>query len=84
MSEIETAGLAQALFAGEWDDGRPKRWPTMQLRVRGRAFDVYCDHPTDVTLDGYGIPVVCGHVATKQDLRRGWMSAGVRAHSATR
>ncbi len=84
MNEIESAGSDQELFAGEWDDGRPKRWPTMQLRVRGRAFDVYCDHPTDVTLDGYGLPVVCGHVASKHDLRRGWMSVGVLARSAGR
>ena len=84
MSEIESVGSDQGLFAGEWDDGRPKRWPTMQLRVRGRGFDVYCDHPTDVTLDGYGVPVVCGHVASKQDLGRGWMSVGVLARSAER
>jgi len=63
------------LFSGSWDDGRPKRWPTLQLRVRGRWFDVYCDHHTDVTLDGYGVPVVNGQTASRADLARGWMTA---------
>ena len=74
MSKLELSELSHSLFSGEWEDGRPKRWPTLQLRIRGRAFDVYCDHPSDVTLDGYGIPVVCGQSATRRDLARGWIS----------
>ena len=72
--DLRLAELSDTLFAGEWNDGRPKRWPTLQLRIRGRAFDVYCEHPTDVTLDGYGIPVVQGHTATRDELSRGWVS----------
>jgi hypothetical protein len=75
MSDIELEALSDNIFAGTWEDGRPKRWPTLQLRVRGRAFDVYCEDRTDVTLDGYGVPVACGRTATREDLRRGWMSA---------
>jgi hypothetical protein len=74
MSDIELDALSDSIFVGTWEDGRPKRWPTLQLRVRGRAFDVYCEDRTDVTLDGYGVPVVCGRTATRGDLRRGWMS----------
>ncbi len=62
-----------SLYSGCWDDGRPKRWPTLQLRVRGRMFDVYCADRTDVTLDGYGIPVVNGRTASRSDLAQGWM-----------
>lgn len=69
------AGPSGAFFSGTWEDGRPRCWPTLQLRIRGRPFDVYCDHPTDVTLDGLGLPVVAGRTATKQDLRRGWLVA---------
>jgi hypothetical protein len=68
-------GLGDTAFSGVWEDGRPKSWPTLQLRIRGRPFDVYCDHPTDVTLDGLGLPVVAGRTATKNDLRRGWLVA---------
>ena len=75
MRHIESFECSDDLFAGSWADGRPKRWPTLQLRVRGCPFDVYCEHPTDVTLDGYGIPVVDGHTATRGDLRRGWMAS---------
>jgi hypothetical protein len=57
---------------GRFDDGRPIEWPTLQLRVRGRPFDVYCEDPGDVTLDGIGIPVVNGHTVSRDDLRRGW------------
>lgn len=60
-----------------WEDLRPKRWPTLQLRVRGRQFDVYCDHRTDVTLDGYGLPVVSGYTVSAADLRRGWFDSDV-------
>ena len=70
----ELAGLEKTLFSGAWEDGRPKRWPTLQLRIRGRWFDVYCECPSDVTLDGYGIPVVCGRTATREELERGWVS----------
>jgi hypothetical protein len=62
-------------FTGAWDDGRPKEWPTIQLRIRGRPFDVYCQDPTDVTLDAFGIPVVCGRTASRTDLKRGWLVA---------
>jgi hypothetical protein len=62
------------LFKGSWDDGRPKSWPTVQLRVRGRAFDIYCTDPTDVTLDGYGIPVVEGLTVSPAELSQGWMT----------
>lgn len=55
-----------------FDDGRPKEWPTMQLRIRGKPFDVYCEDPSDVTLDGIGIPVINGHTVAREDLRRGW------------
>ena len=58
-----------------WEDGRPKGWPTLQLRVRGRPFDIYCEHSSDVTLDGIGIPVVNGRTVGRQDLARGWFSA---------
>jgi hypothetical protein len=58
-----------------WADGRPKGWPTLQLRVRARPFDIYCQHPTDVTLDGRGIPVVNGHTVGPEDLARGWFSS---------
>jgi hypothetical protein len=75
MGNPDLDQLEASLFDGAWDDGRPKRWPTLQLRVRGQAFDVYCDHPSDVTLDGYGIPVVCGRTATRDELRNGWVSA---------
>ena len=57
-----------------WEDGRPKGWPTMQLRVRGKPFDIYCEHSSDVTLDGIGIPVINGHTVSREDLRRGWFS----------
>ena len=49
----------------------------MQLRVRGRGFDIYCEDATDVTLDGYGIPVVRGRTADREELRRGFMVTGV-------
>jgi hypothetical protein len=78
MGNPDLSQLEASLFDGVWDDGRPKGWPTLQLRVRGQAFDVYCDHPSDVTLDGYGIPVVCGHTATRGDLRNGWISTLAR------
>jgi hypothetical protein len=55
-----------------WDDGHPKGWPTLQLRVRGRPFDVYCEDPSDVTLDGIGIPVVSGYTVSREHLKRGW------------
>ncbi len=58
-----------------WEDGRPKGWPTMQLRVRGKPFDIYCEHSSDVTLDGIGIPVVNGRTVGRADLARGWFSA---------
>lgn len=58
--------------AKRWEEGRPQRRPTLALRIRGRAFDVYCEAPTDVTLDGIGIPVVNGHTVGRVDLRRGW------------
>jgi hypothetical protein len=58
-----------------WQDGRPKGWPTLQLRIRARPFDIYCEHPTDVTLDGRGIPVINGHTVGPEDLARGWFSA---------
>lgn len=73
MSDGELAQLEEELFVGEWADGRPKQWPTVQLRIRGKAFDVYCEHRTDVTLDGRGIPVVHGRTATKPELAQGWM-----------
>jgi hypothetical protein len=60
-----------------WEDLRPKGWPTMQLRVRGHSFDVYCDHATDVTLDGYGMPVVHGHTVSTADLTRGWFDSAL-------
>jgi hypothetical protein len=49
----------------------------MQLRVRGHSFDVYCDHATDVTLDGYGMPVVHGHTVSTADLTRGWFDSAL-------
>ena len=55
-----------------FEDGRPKCWPTMQLRIRGKAFDVYCEDPSDVTLDGIGVPVINGHTVAREDLKRGW------------
>jgi hypothetical protein len=58
-----------------WEDGRPTRWPTLQLRVRGKPFDVYCEHASDVTLDGMGIPVINGHTVTGEDLKRGWFDS---------
>ncbi len=73
MRDLETV---EHLFGGVWEDGRPKGWPTLQLRVRGQAFDVYCEDPTDVTLDGYGIPVLSGRTASREELRRGWMASG--------
>jgi hypothetical protein len=75
MRDADLAQTTAPLFTGRWEDGRPKGWPTLQLRVRGRPFDVYCDHPSDVTLDGYGIPVVAGLVASKQHLAQGWMAS---------
>ena len=75
VSDIEFFELAESLFQDEWEDGRPKRWPTLQLRVRGAAFDIYCADPTDVTLDAYGVPVVCGCTATRAQLKQGWMVA---------
>lgn len=75
MSEIEFVELAETLFQGQWADGRPKRWPTLQLRIRGAAFDIYCDDPSDVTLDAYGVPVVSGRTATRTHLKQGWMVA---------
>jgi hypothetical protein len=74
MRRIDQNETAEALFTGRWDDGRPKEWPTSQLRVRGRPFDVYCDDPSDVTLDGFGIPVVRGVTANHQHLSQGWMA----------
>lgn len=79
MRDIESIESVEGLFSGRWGDGRPKGWPTLQLRVRGRPFDVYCEDRSDVTLDGYGIPVVSGRTAGREDLRRGWMSAGSAA-----
>jgi hypothetical protein len=74
MASTDLNQAVGPVFTGQWEDGRPKRWPTMQLRVRGCAFDVYCDHPTDVTLDGYGIPVVNGVTASPEQLAQGWMA----------
>ncbi len=74
MPEVEFLELARTLFGGEWEDGRPKRWPTLQLRVRGASFDIYCEDPTDVTLDAFGIPVVGGRTATRYELKQGWMT----------
>lgn len=65
--------------ADRFEDGRPKQWPTLQLRVRGKPFDVYCEDRSDVTLDGIGIPVVNGHTVGKEDLRRGWFDSRLRA-----
>ena len=79
MRDIYSIETIDDLFAGHWEDGRPRRWPTLQLRVRGRPFDVYCDDPTDVTLDGYGVPVVCGRTAGRDDLDRGWIAVGIDA-----
>lgn len=73
MSNGDLALLEEELFVGEWDDGRPKHWPTMQLKVRGKPFDIYCEHRTDVTLDGRGIPVVNGRTASTAELAQGWM-----------
>jgi hypothetical protein len=70
----ESDAQVGALSADCWPDGRPKGWPTVQLRIRGRPFDVYCDHYTDVTLDGRGVPVVCGRTVEPADLRRGWIA----------
>jgi len=67
-----TEMVAQEEF---WEDGRPKGWPTLQLRVRGKPFDIYCQHSSDVTLDGVGIPVINGQTASREDLARGWFSA---------
>ncbi|MGI8713546.1 MAG: hypothetical protein ACR2NR_10265 [Solirubrobacteraceae bacterium] len=71
----EATQLLEQLECGStdrWEDLRPKRWPTMQLRVRGRRFDIYCGHVTDVTLDARGLPVVAGLTVDADDLRRGW------------
>ncbi len=78
--EIQSAGprfpRTETLADDEhWEDGRPKGWPTLQLRVRGKPFDIYCEHSSDVTLDGIGIPVVNGRTVGRQDLARGWFSA---------
>jgi len=51
----------------------------LQLRVRGKPFDVYCEDRSDVTLDGIGIPVVNGHTVGREDLRRGWFDSRLRA-----
>jgi hypothetical protein len=75
MPEVEFLELAQSLFLGEWEDGRPKRWPTLQLRIRGAGFDIYCEDRTDVTLDAFGVPVVGARTATRAELKQGWMSA---------
>jgi hypothetical protein len=75
MESTDLDRTMSAVFAGSWEDGRPKRWPTMQLRVRNRPFDIYCEDPTDVTLDGYGIPVLNGMTASRQHLDQGWMAA---------
>ena len=74
LMELETAFAALALEppVDRFDDGRPKCWPTLQLRIRGRAFDVYCEDPSDVTLDGVGIPVINGRTVSGEDLKRGW------------
>jgi hypothetical protein len=72
-SEFERALADQGHHpAGRFEDGRPKGWPTLQLRIRGRPFDIYCEDPSDVTLDGMGIPVINGHTVSREDLRRGW------------
>ena len=76
MRHIDDTKVRESLFDGCWEDGRPKRWPTLQLRVRGRPFDVYCEDRTDVTLDSFGIPVVAGRTATAEDLALGWIVVG--------
>ena len=81
MRDLRDVETREALFDGDWEDGRPKRWPTLQLRIRGRAFDVYCEHPSDVTLDGYGIPVVSGRTADRAELQRGWMVQTASDHA---
>lgn len=78
--ELERAYAAPALDprVDRFEDGRPKAWPTLQLRIRGRAFDVYCEHPSDVTLDGIGIPVINGRTVSADDLKRGWSESRSR------
>ena len=78
MRHTDDTRVLGSLFGGCWDDGRPKRWPTLQLRVRGRPFDVYCEDRSDVTLDAFGIPVVAGHTATAEELTLGWIVVGGR------
>ncbi len=75
---------ARSATRERWEDGRPKGWPTLQLRVRGKPFDIYCEHPSDVTLDGMGIPVINGQTAGRESLRCGWFDSTLAAHAAGR
>jgi hypothetical protein len=75
MRSRRRIGAASGELVERFEDGRPKRWPTLQLRVRGKPFDVYCEHSSDVTLDGIGIPVVSGRTVSREDLARGWFDS---------
>ena len=77
QNPLAVVAPSQASESVRWEDGRPKHWPCLQLRVRGRPFDVYCEHSSDVTLDGVGIPVVNGHTVTQEDLKRGWFDSSL-------
>jgi hypothetical protein len=79
---LPAEGPVADVFSGFWEDGRPKSWPTVQVRVRGRPFDIYCDDRTDVTLDGKGLPVVCGVTVSREELSRGWYATPTKCPPA--